>query len=147
MGGAVRGDFQPSIWMNWAIISAGILKPPVGHLRGEQKKSESGNLKAETGKLNTGQGRLVVGDGAFAPEAWGRSASRPYPLFHLRGFALFAVSSKRQRTDFAPHPLLGGFASLRESSAPQTAAMSPPQEFSPRGKSVQAVGFALCQNP
>jgi hypothetical protein len=85
MGGAVRGDFQPSIWMNWAIISAGILKPPVGHLRGEQKKSESGNLKAETGKLNTGQWRLVVGDGAFAPEAWGRSASLPYPLFRFAG--------------------------------------------------------------
>jgi hypothetical protein len=58
--------------MNWAIISPGILKPPVGHLRGEQKKSESGNLKVETGKINTGQWRLAVGDGAFAPEAWGR---------------------------------------------------------------------------
>jgi hypothetical protein len=31
----------------------------------------------------------------------------------------------------------------RQSYAPQTAVMSPPQEFSPRGKSVQVVGFDL----
>ena len=64
-------------------------------------------------------GRIwFVGDGAFAPEVWVRSASRPYlGPFDSRGFASFAgLLPKRQRTAVAtmlpspcPCATAGGF--------------------------------------
>jgi hypothetical protein len=35
-----------------------------------------------------------VGDGAFAPESWVRSASRPYPFFSIREDSPFAVRTR-----------------------------------------------------
>ena len=84
------------------IISAGILKPPVGHLRGEQIFSERNFLSAP--RRHSGR-NCRRRNGAFAPEAWVRSASRPYLFFDLRIFASFAVRSNGRGLPLLQFPL------------------------------------------
>jgi hypothetical protein len=60
-------------------MSAGILNPPVGHLRGEQKKIESGNLKADIVELES---RNL--ETRFVFRYW-------YPLFWVGENGVFAL--------------------------------------------------------
>ena len=80
--------------MKLVIISAGILKLPVGHLRGEQIFL---NFFYSSAAQRLSGRNWMEGDGAFALEAWGRSclqlveptnwrASRPN-FSDSRGFA------------------------------------------------------------
>ena len=68
---------------------------------GAERFFESGNLRAETGNWRHSGRNWVEGGGAFAPEAWVRSASRPYPFFRFAWMSVIRGALKRKATAIA----------------------------------------------